>query len=1150
MEFPQDRSFDKRRAEAGATVPRRQIEGPWDGDVFDPSVQTRRLALACLLIFSRMSQQAALCVRVRQPPRKGAGAWRYASVVFDEGHSLAEAASALQWSDGPAADRAEIEVVLRLGGADTRDDEADEDEERPLVVVVLPGSGSSPGRLQVRFDASRISPASAQDFLEKIIVVCEALAHDPGQQVGRLELLTRTAAQWIPDLARALTAGPQPFVPHVFRDVARRFWNEAAIAGRGGTYTYGALWTRAASLARQLRGRGLTPGDVVAIAGVSSFGTIAAMMATLLAGGVIVTLDQSLPTERLARIAAMCRPRLTVRVSSPGEAAARAPSDGEIVIADWPAPGPARTEPEGQDFEIGELAEGAPAYVFFTSGSTGEPKGVLGTHLGLAHFLDWQRANFPIGPGDRNAQLTALSFDVVLRDIFFPLTSGACLCIPERDSLLDARRILDWMSSSGITVMHSVPSLMKAWLQAEHGARPFRFIRYIFFAGEPLTDALLASFRAASSPSAHIVNLYGPTETTLAKLCNPIERVEPGVQPIGRPQPGVEAFVMRDRSARCGLWETGEIVIRTPYRSKGYLGREDLTRQVFIPNPWRDDLQDLLYCTGDLGRLRPDGKLEIFGRVDAQIKIRGVRIEPNEIESELTKIDFIQEAAISARLNKRDEKFLVAFVVLRNVSQLQLTKDGGQAALAQRIRSRLGGALHDAMVPKRYVFVAELPYLPNGKLNRKAIAGLEIGAAVDEAPEDQRLPDLSAAHRAIVAKIEAVLGQPIKDIGRSFVDLGGDSLSFIQVALVLERALGQLPRGWEKLPLRTLFNPARPASKARTWTSLEVPLFFRAVGILLVVLSHTKVVDLLGTSVLFVISGISFGKFQRPAIFQTGSVQGVLRFILRYGVPAGLWQLMRSLTFHRYWLPDLVLLGTMLQKPGEGHWTLWYLDILTANVLLLSGIALLNVRWRRARGANRSDGRRFGFDCGVVLAGMGLAVVQVWTGWWNGQLGVSNVGPFLWFWLVAFGVAISQAAGSRPRALLTGLLALPLASAALKVPVLGTAFGFLDVLFYGATLCLIWLDTLKIPRFLKGVTLEVASASLFIYILNVFVISQLLPRFGVPPWWPLQTVAAVSAGVIANRGWNWLLSVLTVWARHLQAGPTGLPPASSGRPAL
>jgi amino acid adenylation domain-containing protein len=1142
MEFPQDRSLEKRWTEAGATGARRCVEGRFEADVPDPSVQTQRLAVACLLVFSRMSQQAALCMRVRAQSGNGGGGWRHASVAFDERRSLAETASALQWSDGPVPDRAEIEAILCVG-------DADDEKERPLVVAVLPERGSSRVRLQVRFDARRISQPSAQDFLEKIMVVCQALARDPGQQVGRLELLTRTARQWIPDLSRALAAGPQPLVPHVFRDVARRLWSEPAIAGRGGTYTYGALWMEAVSLARQLRRQGLTPGDVVAVSGVSSFGTIAAMLATLLAGGVIVTLDQSLPPERLARIAAICRPRLTIRVSSPRDAPARAPSDGEVVITDWPAQGQASAEPGWQDFEIGEISDRAPAYVFFTSGSTGEPKGVLGTHLGLAHFLDWQRSNFPIGPGDRNAQLTALSFDVVLRDIFFPLTSGSCLCIPERDSLLDARRILAWMSSSGITVMHSVPSLMKAWLQAEHGARPFRSIRYIFFAGEPLTDTLLASFRAAASPAARIVNLYGPTETTLAKLCNPIERVEPGVQPIGHPQPGVDAFVMRDRSARCGLWETGEIVIRTPYRSKGYLGRDDLTRQVFIPNPWRDDPEDLLYCTGDLGRLRADGKLEIFGRVDSQIKIRGVRIEPNEIEAELTKIDFIQEAAISARLNRQDEKFLVAFVVLRDRSDAEARKDGGQAGLSQRIRSRLRGTLHDAMVPKRYVFVEELPYLPTGKLDRKAIAALEIGAAVDEGADDRRLQDLSAAHRAIVRKIEAVLGQPIKDIGQSFVDLGGDSLSFIQVTLVLERSLGPLPRGWEKLPLETLFSPTRPASRVGHWTGIEVPLLFRAVGILLVVLSHTSVVDLLGTSVLFVISGISFGKFQRPAIIQTGSLQGVLRFILRYGVPAGLWQLMRSLTFHRFWLPDLVLLGTMLQKPGEGHWTLWYLDMLTANVLLLSAIALLNRRWRRAQGANQSDGHRFGFDCGVVLAGMGLAVVQAWTGWWNGKLGVTSVGPFLWFWLVAYGVVISQAAGFRQRALLTALLALPWASTALRVPVLGTTFGFLDLVFYGSMVCVLWLDTIPIPRLLKGILVEVASASLFIYILNVFIISQLLPRFGVPPGWPLQTLAAVGAGVLANRSWNWLLSVLNVWATRPQTGPTGLPPASSGQAA-
>ena len=133
----------------------------------------------------------------------------------------------------------------------------------------------------------------------------------------------------------------------------------------------------------------------------------------------------------------------------------------------------------------------AAAYVFFTSGSTGVPKGVLGTHAGLAHFLAWERSNFPIGPGDRVAQLTALSFDPVLRDIFLPLTSGASLQVPQRDLLFGARDMLRWFSDSAITLAHCVPSLMKAWLQADSGDKPFRTLRYILFAGEPLTDSLL-----------------------------------------------------------------------------------------------------------------------------------------------------------------------------------------------------------------------------------------------------------------------------------------------------------------------------------------------------------------------------------------------------------------------------------------------------------------------------------------------------------------------------------------------------------------------------------------------------------------------------------------------------------------------------------
>lgn len=1128
--FPQDRSLSPERGRSASASLHTSLHcKPTPGEPVGRDV-ARHIAFACLYIHARMTQQPRLRMPVHFENGDAEAGHLHAQWSLVEDSALDVSLRSLAWSPEPDLDHAEVDITLQFGATG---DAGPERGEGLLLRVTRAGPEAGAVQLQAFFDEGRMVRASVQDLLEKISLVCAAVDSDGARPVRALELVSPTAARFVPDLRRELLAQPQPLVPHVFRDMARRHWSEPAISGKGRTYSYGALWLEASRLAGQLRAQGLESGDIVAIAGASSLGTIAALLATLMAGGVIVTLDPALPAERLSRIAAICRPKITISVLAGGQL--RAASAGEIVCEDWPAQQEAPAESSWADFDTApELDHDASAYVFFTSGSTGEPKGVLGTHLGLAHFLQWQRSNFPIGPGDRNAQLTALSFDVVLRDIFFPLTSGACLCIPERDSLFDARKILRWMSTSNITVMHSVPSLMKAWLQAEQGERPFRSIRYIFFAGEPLTDTLLARFREASSPEARIVNLYGPTETTLAKLCNRIERVEPGVQPVGYPQPGVDAFVMRGRSVRCGLWEVGEIVIRTPYRSKGYLYQDELTRQVFIPNPMRDDAEDLIYCTGDLGRFRPDGKIEIFGRIDSQIKIRGVRIEPNEIESELTRISYIKDAAISARLNSLDEKFLVAFVILKDPPA-----GAASTELSQQIRAALKGVLHDAMVPSRFVFVPELPYLPNGKLNRKAIAALDIGVPAESADAGERFKGVGATYLPVIAQIETILGRPVDSVDQSFVDLGGDSLSYIRVSLVLEELLGDLPPDWEKQPLRALLDAGRSQPASSFWAGIEVPLLFRAVSILLVVLNHTGVVGLAGTTVLFVISGISFGKFLRPTIFQTGSLKGVFRFILRYGVPAALWQLLRSVVFHRYWLPDLFLLGTLFQKPGEGHWTLWYLDILTANLLLLSAIALLEVRRRGAHAlaapAQAQANRRFGIDVAVILLGVALAVLQVSTGWWDGELGRTSVGPFRWFWLLAYGVAVSQVTSVQHKAVLTGLLALPLTATGLGLPLLGPVFDFLDVLFYGAMLAILWIESVTIPRVLKGIVVEVASASLFIYIVNVAVISQILPRLGVPPWWPLQTLAAVVAGVVANRVWDALLAALGRWNRRRRA---------------
>ena len=605
------------------------------------------IGFGALFVFSRLLNQESLQARLVTGDDPDPTSFVCAEICRSA--TLAQAFATLRIGAASGATRVNLAVITPSGnpiGADTE--------------LSFLGDAAAGMHLSLRFDASKLAPQSAQDFLEKIGVVLNALNTTPDMRCADLMLLSNAARELIPDLSREIDAQQYEHVPTTFFRVATQYADYPAIANDARRYTYRDLSCAVNKLTAQLIGAGLEPGDVVAIAGFSSFGMIASMLAVLAAGGVLVTIDHALPEERQKLISSISKHRQLIQVRSVRDADP-AP-EGTIFTTDWPD---IRELSKLSDMEpsLPELAGNSSAYVFFTSGSTGVPKGVLGTHLGLAHFLDWQRSNFPIGPGDKVAQLTALSFDVVLRDILFPLTSGACINIPKRNLLLDARRMLSWIEESAITAMHCVPSLMKAWLQAHKEGKPFQSLRYVFFAGEPLLDTLLNRFSEAAGPDTRIINLYGPTETTLAKLANRIERIEPGVQPLGTPQPGVDVLIVCDRRTPCGLWETGEIAIRTPYRSKGYVNNEELTRQVFVENPCRDDPSDLIYYTGDLGRCRPDGKIEIFGRIDSQIKIRGVRIEPYEIESQLLKLPGVADAAVTVRSGAKEEKVLLALIV-------------------------------------------------------------------------------------------------------------------------------------------------------------------------------------------------------------------------------------------------------------------------------------------------------------------------------------------------------------------------------------------------------------------------------------------------------------------------------------------------------
>lgn len=494
------------------------------------------------------------------------------------------------------------------------------------------------------------------------------------------------------DPTTALPAPIHPPVPALFLDWATRQPEHAAIWLTDVIRTYRELETDAQRLARQLRARGIQRGEVIGVTGQSSYGLIVSILATLLAGGTLLTLDRFLPLERRRQMLSLaeCALLLDCRCEVEESEIAALEMEGRTIRV---APDTARTDWAEETYPEVTLPPVDPedrAYLFFTSGSTGIPKGVQGSHKGLSHFLNWQRTEFAVGPGDRSAQLTGISFDVVLRDILLPLTSGATLCLPDADSDLGADLVLPWMSQAGITLLHTVPSLAKEWLAYDAGEGALRTLRVVFFAGEPLTDTLVARWRRTFGDQSEIVNLYGPTETTLAKFYYrvPVEP-SPGVQPVGWPLPQTQGLVVTEEGRLCGIGEEGEIVIRTPFRSLGYIHASERDLRRFAPNPFGSDAADIVYYTGDRGRYRDDGALEILGRLDQQVKIRGVRVESEEVNAVLARHPDVQNSVVIAGTDAAGEARLIAFVVASRAS----------ASLVRELRGFLQQLLPSAMIP-------------------------------------------------------------------------------------------------------------------------------------------------------------------------------------------------------------------------------------------------------------------------------------------------------------------------------------------------------------------------------------------------------------------------------------------------------------------
>ncbi|SLK22654.1 MULTISPECIES: amino acid adenylation domain-containing protein [unclassified Paenibacillus] len=426
------------------------------------------------------------------------------------------------------------------------------------------------------------------------------------------------------------------------------------------------------------------------------------------------------------------------------------------------------------DKELAVVEDNKNGYIIFTSGSTGNPKAILGRHRSLKHFIDWEIREFGVDQSFRISLLTSPSFDPFLRDVFVPLCAGATICIPDsREKIANSAYLLQWLEQKNIHLMHLVPTLFRALITEIKDSNRLKDLRYVLIAGEMLRGSDVNPFMELFGTRIQLVNMYGPTETTLAKFFYRVQEEDANriTIPVGRPIADTNVMILNSEMQICPEGNIGNIYIRTPYISSGYYNDRDLTAAVFMKNPFTNNPQDIIYKTGDVGKMMPGGYLDLIGRADHQVKIRGFRIEPEEIENMLLKHEDIQEAIVTAKEEKGGEALLCAYIIANR----ELT--------VPELREHLSSDLPEYMIPSYFVQLEYMPLTPTGKVDRKSLpmpqAVLNIGVEY-QAPNNE-------VEQKLVHIWERVLNIQEIGINYNFFEIGGNSINSLKIVSEIQK---------------------------------------------------------------------------------------------------------------------------------------------------------------------------------------------------------------------------------------------------------------------------------------------------------------------------------------------------------------------------
>ncbi|MBS9386559.1 MAG: amino acid adenylation domain-containing protein [Dolichospermum sp. BR01] len=650
------------------------------------------------------------------------------------------------------------------------------------------------------FDSSTIERMASH-----FVTLLEGIVANPFERISQLPLLTAVEQQQLLiEWNDTQVDYPQDKCIHqLFEEQVERNPDAVAVVFEEQQLTYHELNCRANQLAHYLRSHGVGADVLVGICVERSLEMVVGLLAILKAGGAYVPLDPEYPQERLSFMlqdthlsVLLTQEKLVNRIQAHS-------SDAICLDANWNI----INQQTEHNLTTSTKADNL-AYVMYTSGSTGQPKGVCCNHLGVVNlYVDFQTKK-PLCVGHRCSLWTSLNFDVSIYEIFSAILSGATLHIVPEHIRPDAVIYTNWLYSQQICSAYIPPFMLNNFLDCLEQASHNICLQRLLVGVEPINEQLLISI-SQRIPGLQVINGYGPTETTICSTLYSIDPRQVGNRntPIGKPVQNTKIYLLDNQMQPVPIGVPGELHIGGAGLARGYLNRPELTQEKFIPNPFDNSK---LYKTGDLARYLPDGNIEYLGRIDHQVKIRGFRIELGEIEAVLSQHEDVQISCVIVREDTPGEKQLVAYIVPQKNVTLTTSE----------LRQFLGNKLPGYMIPQAFVILESLPITPNGKIDRRALPAPDLHSEIAD--------KFVAPRNPIEEKLALIWTQVLRleqvGIDDNFFTFGGHSLLATQVISRLQEAFKI------SLPLRYIFESPTVAqlseailSQLETGSGLTVP---------------------------------------------------------------------------------------------------------------------------------------------------------------------------------------------------------------------------------------------------------------------------------------------------------------------------------------